>query len=144
MCAAKKDNVSEVQGKIKCFLTGVKGFQYKKRPTYELRVYIDDGSLISEILIDHNVVQRAIGYSPEEVSSALASSDARQVSEMKETLKQFQIFLVNFEGTMLVQMTESSPVPVAIEMNQGCPTSDAWLLLERLNRYKMESSCKWE
>jgi len=36
-------------------LTGVKGFQFKKRTTYELQAYVDDGSLISEILIDHNV-----------------------------------------------------------------------------------------
>lgn len=36
-------------------MTGVKGFQFKHRATFELRVYVDDGSLISEILIDHNV-----------------------------------------------------------------------------------------
>lgn len=40
---------------LQCFFTGVKGFQYKQRTRYELRVYVDDGSLISEILIDHNV-----------------------------------------------------------------------------------------
>ncbi|XP_027148532.1 recQ-mediated genome instability protein 1 [Coffea eugenioides] len=134
MWAAKQGDVARVEGKIKCFLTGVKGFQYKRRTTYELLVYIDDGSLISEILIDHNVVQKGIGYSPEEVCAALASSDARRVSEMKETLKQFQSFLVNFEGTMLVEITATSSIPVATEMNQGCPASDAWLLLERLGR----------
>lgn len=134
MWAAKQGDVAKVEGKIKCFLTGVKGFQYKRRTTYELLVYIDDGSLISEILIDHNVVQKGIGYSPEEVCAALASSDARRVSEMKETLKQFQSFLVNFEGTMLVEITAASSIPVATEMNQGCPASDAWLLLERLGR----------
>lgn len=40
---------------LQCFLTGVKGFHYKQRTTYELQVYVDDGSLISEILISHNV-----------------------------------------------------------------------------------------
>ncbi|KAI3455067.1 hypothetical protein Pfo_011730 [Paulownia fortunei] len=134
-CAAIEDEASAVRGKIKCFLTGVKGFQYKQRATYELRVYVDDGSLISEILIDHNVVQNGIGYSPQEVTSALASSERKRVSEMKETLKQFQIFLVNFEGTMLVEMNKASPVPVAVEMNQGCPASDAWLLLKRLKSF---------
>lgn len=47
------------------------------------------------------VVKRGIGYSPAEVSSALASSDNRQVSNMKETLKQFQSFLVRFEVSYL-------------------------------------------
>ncbi|KAL8042654.1 hypothetical protein ABFX02_09G067200 [Erythranthe guttata] len=131
-CAGIDDEASVVRGKIKCFLTGVKGFQYKQKPTYELRVYIDDGSLISEILIDHKVVQNAIGYSPQEVIAALASSEPKRVTEMKETMKQFQIFLVNFEGTMVVEMHKASPVPVAVEMEQGCFTSDAWSLLNRL------------
>ncbi|KAL3839117.1 hypothetical protein ACJIZ3_023708 [Penstemon smallii] len=133
--AAIEDQSYIVRGKIKCFLTGVKGFQYKQRATYELRVYVDDGSLISEILIDHTVVQSGIGYSPHEVTSALAASDPKRVSEMKETLKQFQIFLINFEGTILIEMNKSSPVPVASEMNQGCPSSNALLLLKRLQSY---------
>lgn len=33
---------------------------------------------------------------------------------------------------MLVEINDASPVPVAIEMNEGCPESDAWLLLKRL------------
>ena len=32
-----------------------------------------------------------------EVTAALSSSDMKVVSEMKDTLKQFQIFLANFE-----------------------------------------------
>ncbi|XP_052181793.1 recQ-mediated genome instability protein 1 [Diospyros lotus] len=130
--AAVKDKAPSVQGKVKCFLTGVKGFQYKNRTTFDLCVYVDDGSLISEILIDHNVVQRGIGHSPEEVTAALASSDPNRVRDMKGTLKQFQIFLANFEGTMLVKISEASPLPIAIEMNQGFPSSDAWLLLRRI------------
>ncbi|KAL6576268.1 recQ-mediated genome instability protein 1 [Orobanche hederae] len=134
-CAAMEDKVSVVRGKIKCFLTAVKGFQYKQRPLYELRVFVDDGSLISEILIDHSVVQNGIGYSPQEVTTALDSSKSEQVSAMKETLKQFQKFLVNFEGTMLVEMNKASPRPVAVEMNQGCSASDACLLLKRLKSF---------
>lgn len=45
---------------LQCFVTAVKGFQYKERATYELRLYVDDGSLISEILIDHNVSNSSI------------------------------------------------------------------------------------
>lgn len=40
---------------FQCILTGVKGFQFKQRSAFELHVYVDDGSLISEVLIDHNV-----------------------------------------------------------------------------------------
>ncbi|CAI9280581.1 unnamed protein product [Lactuca saligna] len=127
-----KHNASHVQGKIKCFLTGVKGFQFKESSTYKLQVYIDDGSLISEILIDHNVVQKKIGYSPEEVNAALSSRDSSRVHDMKNKMKQFQVFLVNFEGTMVVRINEACGLPVAIEMQQGCCLSDAWSLLTRL------------
>lgn len=130
--ASLKERRPCVKGKIKCFLTGVKGFLYKQRTTFELWVYVDDGSLISEILIHHDVVKKGIGYSPEEVTAALTSSDSVRVGNMKETLKEFQIFLVNFEGTMLIEMNKASPVPVAFEMNQGFPVSDAWLLVQRL------------
>ncbi|XP_047324909.1 recQ-mediated genome instability protein 1 [Impatiens glandulifera] len=130
--AATREQAPNVHGKIKCCLTGVKGFQYKQRTMFELLVYIDDGSLISEILIDHNVVQKGIGHSPEEVTAVLTCPDKKRASEMKNTLKQFQNYLVNFEGLMVIRISEESPLPVAIEMNQGCSPSDGWLLLKRL------------
>ncbi|KAK6250289.1 RecQ mediated genome instability protein 1 [Theobroma cacao] len=130
--AAIKDKATYVQGKIKCFLTGVKSFQYKQRTTYELLCYVDDGSLISEILIDHNVVQKGIGHSPQEVTAALSSSDKQIVSGMKEIMRQFQTFLAHFEGMMLIEINKKSSLPIAIEMTQGCPASDARLLLRRL------------
>ncbi|KAF7834017.1 recQ-mediated genome instability protein 1-like [Senna tora] len=130
--AAMKEKSPFVQGKIKCFLTGVKGFQYKQRKTYELQAYVDDGSLISEVIIDHNIVQKGIGYSPEEVTAALSSKDTKTVQDMKETMRKFQSFLANFEGIMLVKLNGKSSLPVALEMSQGCPESDAWLLLRRL------------
>ncbi|PON77237.1 RecQ mediated genome instability protein [Parasponia andersonii] len=129
--AAMKGKAHSVKGIIKCFLTGVKEFQYKDRTTYYLRAYVDDGSLISEILIDHEVVQKVIGHSPQEVTAALSSSDVAIVRNIKDTLKQFQKFLVNFEGKMLIEMNATS-LPVALEMNEGCPESDAELLLGRL------------
>ncbi|ERN06301.1 recQ-mediated genome instability protein 1 [Amborella trichopoda] len=129
-----KDNVSSTRGKIKCFLTGVKGFQFKGRSKFELHAYIDDGSLISEVLIDHHVVQSGIGHSPEEVTASLSSSNKEKVALMKETLKQFQLFLAKFEGIILVEVRRDSP-PVVLEMNRGCPSSDAWLLLGRLKLF---------
>ncbi|XP_058093116.1 recQ-mediated genome instability protein 1 isoform X2 [Magnolia sinica] len=137
---AKEDTSSFVHGKIKCFLTGVKGFQFRNRSTYELQVYVDDGSLISEVLIDHKVVQKGIRHSPEEVNAALSSSDKKTVTSMKETMKQYQLYLAKFEGTMLVEINGLSPLPVALEMDQGCPSSDAWLLLRRLRIFTAPES----
>ncbi|XP_021286088.1 recQ-mediated genome instability protein 1 isoform X2 [Herrania umbratica] len=130
--AAIKDKATYVQGKIKCFLTGVKSFQYKQRTTYELLCYVDDGSLISEILIDHNVVQKGIGHSPQEVTAALSSSDKQIGSGMKEIMRQFQTFLAHFEGMILIEINKKSSLPIAMEMTRGCPASDARLLLRRL------------
>ncbi|KAK2662323.1 hypothetical protein Ddye_000897 [Dipteronia dyeriana] len=130
--AATKGKARSVQGKIKCFLTGVKKFQYKKREAYELLVFVDDGSLICEILVDHNVVQKGIGHSPKEVTAALSSSDMKKVGDMKDIFRQFQLFLVNFEGKMIVEINETSPYPIALEMTEGSPPSDVWLLIRRL------------
>ncbi|GER45849.1 hypothetical protein STAS_22831 [Striga asiatica] len=130
-CAALEDEASVVRGKIKCFLTAVKRFRYRQA-TYELRIHIDDGSLITEILVDHSIIQKKIGYSPQDVISAIDSSDIEQEIAMKEKLKMFQQFLANFEGTMIVEMNKNWPLPVAVEMNQGCSASDACLLLKRL------------
>ncbi|XP_062115892.1 recQ-mediated genome instability protein 1 [Humulus lupulus] len=130
--ATMKGSVHSVNGMIKCFLTGVKGFQYKERSSYDLRVYVDDGSLISQIRVHHNVVQKLIGHSPQEVIAALSSSDTGIVSNIKETLLNFQKFLASFEGKMLIEMHEKPQLPVALEMNVGCPESDALLLLRRV------------
>ncbi|CAA7396292.1 unnamed protein product [Spirodela intermedia] len=133
--AAKDDGLSFIQGKIKCFLTGVKSFQFKHRSTYELRVYVDDGSLISEVLIDHRVVEKGIGHSPEAVTAAFSSSDKATSSNMRDAMKRFQLFLMKFEGTMLLEIRQDQTIPVAVEMNQGYPTSDAWPLLGRLKAF---------
>lgn len=42
-------------------------------------------------------MQKAIGHSPKDVTDAIDSSDVKVVSAMKETFRQFQIFLINFE-----------------------------------------------
>nr|GFA38363.1 RecQ-mediated genome instability protein 1 [Tanacetum cinerariifolium] len=109
-----------------CFVTGVKRFQYKERSTYKLHVFVDDGSLISEILIEHSFVQKKIGYSPEEAIAASRSA------EMKSRIKEFQEFLANFEGTMVLRINEASSLPTALDLQQGCPPADAWSLLTRL------------
>ncbi|XP_060962704.1 recQ-mediated genome instability protein 1 isoform X3 [Cannabis sativa] len=130
--AAMTERVHSVKGMIKCFLTGVKGFQYREKATYDLRVFVDDGSLIKEIRIHHNLVQKLIGHSPQEVMAALASPDTGIVNNIKEALRNFQNFLASFEGKMLIEMHEHHEHPVAVEMNVGCPESDALLLLRRV------------
>ncbi|CAN0906010.1 RecQ-mediated genome instability protein 1 [Linum grandiflorum] len=129
--AAKRVKTS-LQGRIKCLITAVKSFQYKHTERYDLRLHVDDGSLISEIMVDHSVVHKYIGSSPQEAASAISSTDANKVADMKNTLTQFQIFLLNFEGTMLVEMNGNYPVPVALELKQGVPATAAWLLMRRL------------
>ncbi|KAL5724407.1 recQ-mediated genome instability protein 1 [Ranunculus cassubicifolius] len=128
----KEEDAPVVQGRIKCFMTGVKEFLFKGRATFELHVYIDDGSLISEILIDHNVVEDAIGHSPHEVCAALSSPDKSISTRMRETMKRFQVYLVNFEGILVVEIRNRCGLPVAVEMRQGCSSSDARLLLRRV------------
>lgn len=47
--------------------------------------------------VSYQVVKKAIGYSPEEVTAAL-SSKTKAAEDMMNTLKKFQFFLVNFEA----------------------------------------------
>lgn len=39
------------------------------------------------------------------------------------------------QGTMLIEINGASKLPVALEMSQGCPPSDAWLLMRRLKSF---------
>ncbi|KAL5676198.1 hypothetical protein ACJX0J_012329, partial [Zea mays] len=94
----QQDTKAYIQGKIKGLITSVKKFQYKQRTKYELYVYIDDGSFISEAFIDSDIVNNMLGLSPGEVTAALAGElEFASPSEVKETLKGFQKFLVKFE-----------------------------------------------
>ncbi|PKA64342.1 hypothetical protein AXF42_Ash009564 [Apostasia shenzhenica] len=128
----EKDSAPFIQGRIKCVFTGVKSFQFKDKSKYELIIYVDDGSYIAEVLIDHNVVQKAIGFSTEDVTIALSSPDKKTKADMVEIMKKFQLFLSKFEGTMTLEINKESSYPVGLEMSQGCSSSDAWLLLRRL------------
>ncbi|VVB17889.1 unnamed protein product [Arabis nemorensis] len=139
--AVMKDTMHSVQGRIKCFLTGVKKFQFKQQSTFELVCYVDDGSLICEILLHNDVVQQTIGHSSMEVSAALSSSASTTINTMmKEKLKRLQLFLADFEGIMVVEISRSSQYPVAIEMTQGCSLTDARLLFERIKSSATTSS----
>ncbi|KAJ4762249.1 RecQ-mediated genome instability protein 1 [Rhynchospora pubera] len=120
-----------IRGRIKCFLTGVKG-KFGFQGKFDLQAYIDDGSLISLVKIDHNVIQERIGHTPEEVVAALKLPDTKMEDDMRQTMRNFQDFLRQFEGTVLLEINETSDLPIAIEMNQGCSSGDANLLLKRL------------
>ncbi|KAJ3697259.1 hypothetical protein LUZ61_000964 [Rhynchospora tenuis] len=120
-----------IRGRIKCFLTGVTG-KFGFQGKFDLQAYIDDGSLISLVKIDHNVIQERIGHTPEEVVAALKSPDTKMEADMRQTMRNFQDFLRQFEGTVLIELNETSDLPIAMEMNQGCSSGDANLLLKRL------------
>ncbi|KAK3003407.1 hypothetical protein RJ639_020023 [Escallonia herrerae] len=88
-----------------CFLTGVKGFQYKRRTTFELHVLLMTAASYPRFLLITNMFQ-----------------------------KTYHLVLFD-QGTMVIQIIEASPLPIAIEMNQGCPVTDPWLLLTRVKSY---------
>ncbi|EES10640.2 hypothetical protein BDA96_06G059900 [Sorghum bicolor] len=129
----QQDTKAYIKGKIKGLITSVKSFQYKQCTKYELYVYIDDGSFISEAFIDSDIVNNMLGLSPGEVTAALSGQfEFASPSEVKETLKRFQRFLVKFEGMMIIELNKNSSIPVVRELNEGCSSSTAWLLLRRL------------
>lgn len=45
---------------------------------------------------------------------------------------------------MVVEMSKASPVAVAVEMDQGCPASDAWLLLKRVKSFASQQQQEQE
>ncbi|XP_066345674.1 LOW QUALITY PROTEIN: recQ-mediated genome instability protein 1-like [Miscanthus floridulus] len=129
----QQDTKAYIKGKIKGLITSVKSFQYKQCTKYELYVYIDDGSFISEAFIDSDIVNNMLGLSPGEVTAALSGElEFASPSEVKETLKRFQRFLVKFEGMMAIELNKNSSIPVVRELNESCSSSTAWHLLRRL------------
>ncbi|XP_066345393.1 recQ-mediated genome instability protein 1-like [Miscanthus floridulus] len=129
----QQDTKAYIKGKIKGLITSVKSFQYKQCTKYELYVYIDDGSFISEAFIDSDIVNNMLGLSPGEVTAALSGElEFASPSEVKETLKRFQRFLVKFEGMMVIELNKNSSIPVVRELNESCSSSTAWHLLRRL------------
>lgn len=134
--AIEKDTRPHIQGKIKGLITSVKRFLYKQRKEYELPIWIDDGSHISEAFLDDYVIQNIIGYSCEELNAAL--SDPNSAPAAKETMNGFKDFLTKFEGTMLIEFNRKSSAPIVREVNEGCSTSDAWLLLQRMKTFSAQ------
>jgi RecQ-mediated genome instability protein 1 len=75
-----------------------------------------------------------IGLSAEELAAALSSGGPAQAN-IRKTMKAFEHFLVNFEGTILIELNRDSSVPIVREMNKGCSSSDAWQLLRRVKTF---------
>ncbi|CAM0904880.1 unnamed protein product [Alopecurus aequalis] len=134
--AIEKDTRPCIQGKIKGLITSVKRFQYKQRKEYELHIWIDDGSQISEAFLDGDIIQNIIGHSCEELNAAV--SDPNSASATKEIMNGFKQYLAKFEGTMLIEFNRKSSAPIVREINEGCSTSDAWLLLQRVKTFSAQ------
>nr|CAB3486866.1 unnamed protein product [Digitaria exilis] len=127
---------ASIQGKIKGVFTSVKCFQFRQRTKYELYVYIDDGSSISEAIVHHDIVKKVLGLSPGELTAALAGVfEFTSTSEVIETVKGFQRFLAKFEGMMLIECNKDSSIPIIRDLDDGCSSSNAWLLLRRLKTF---------
>ncbi|KAK1682813.1 hypothetical protein QYE76_043661 [Lolium multiflorum] len=134
----EKDTRPYIQGRIKGLITAVKRFQYKQRKEYELQIWIDDGSHISEAFLHSDVIQNIIGHSCEEMNAAVSDPNPASALAMKETMNGVKHYLTKFEGTMLIEFNRKSSAPIVREMNEGCSTSDAWLLLQRMKTYSAQ------
>ncbi|KAM0864641.1 hypothetical protein ACQ4PT_043799 [Festuca glaucescens] len=134
----EKDTRPYIQGKIKGLITAVKRFQYKQRKEYELQIWIDDGSHISEAFLHSDVIQNIIGHSCEEMNATVSDPNPASALAMKETMNGFKHYLTKFEGTMLIEFNRKSSAPIVREMNEGCSTSDAWLLLQRMKTFSAQ------
>ncbi|KAI3893516.1 hypothetical protein MKX03_022844 [Papaver bracteatum] len=131
-----KDEESFIQSYIKCIMTGIRRFQYQFRTTYELIVYADDGSRMSEVCIHHIVVESQIGCSVAAANAALSSPDKNVRDKMTETLMAFET-MFNFQGTLLVEINKNCTIPVALQMtNEDSETFDASWILRGLRRKK--------
>ncbi|MCO5585696.1 hypothetical protein L7F22_039632 [Adiantum nelumboides] len=130
--ASNQPGASNMHGKVKFVLTGVKEFQFKDREQFKLVVYIDDGSQIASVLIHNQVTQQLIGFSARQVSAALASTCPDEVIKMKGILSRFQAFLTKFEGIAQLQRVEEIEIPVVTELTEGCSKHEAWSLAARL------------
>ncbi|KAI3851603.1 hypothetical protein MKW92_012031, partial [Papaver armeniacum] len=91
--------------------------------------------LISEVCIDHKVVQSRLGFSPKEVSDALSYPDKDVGGKVMETKMAFDTMLLKFRGIMLVKMDKQSNIPVALEMNE-CEINPSWFLTGLRSRKK--------
>lgn len=128
---AKRGNDTAVS-KVKCVLTGVKEFRFKDTEEFALFVTVDDGSLATEALIHHEVVQTKVGFSPKEVNSALDGKNPQEIREVKAIMRRFQSFLRNFEGMVHVQYTQSVDMPVISYMEEGVKEGDLSALQNRV------------
>ncbi|KAI3862268.1 hypothetical protein MKX03_037133 [Papaver bracteatum] len=112
--------------RIKCVAVGINKFQHDK-DEYEVVLVVDDGSSVRyDVCLHHNIVQSRIGYSPQQVREALSPPDKDRVHKAVE---EFISTLAYFQGTILVEMTTNSTVPVALEMNdEGYAYDCSWVM----------------
>ncbi|KAJ4763285.1 RecQ-mediated genome instability protein 1 [Rhynchospora pubera] len=84
-----------IRGRIKVRSHGVKG-KFGFQGKFDLQAYIDDGSLIlwSRLI---TMLSRKEFHTPEEVVAALKSPDTKTEDDMRQTMRNFQDFLRQFE-----------------------------------------------
>ncbi|XP_024537331.1 recQ-mediated genome instability protein 1 [Selaginella moellendorffii] len=120
-------------GRVKCFLTAVKEFLFKDRNAYRLAIYIEDGSLLTEALVNHELVERMIGHSPLEVSAAIASNEH---ARMKSKMRELQAFLKRYQGYMNIEFGDIVRV---VAVNDLHASGDGWTLLARVEAQSSSS-----
>ncbi|XP_071682518.1 recQ-mediated genome instability protein 1 isoform X4 [Lolium perenne] len=103
----EKDTRPYIQGKIKGLITAVKRFQYKQRKEYELQIWIDDGSHISEAFLHSDVIQNIIGHSCEEMNAAVSDPNPASALAIKEIMNGFKHYLTKFESIYTTNILKS-------------------------------------
>ncbi|EFJ25722.1 hypothetical protein SELMODRAFT_413635 [Selaginella moellendorffii] len=121
-------------GRVKCFLTAVKEFLFKDRNAYRLAIYIEDGSLLTEALVNHELVERMIGHSPLEVSAAIVSNEH---ARMKSKMRELQAFLKRYQGYMDIEFGDIVRVVAVNECLHA--SGDGWTLLARVEAQSSSS-----
>ncbi|CAM6128297.1 unnamed protein product [Calypogeia fissa] len=125
------DQIGVVRGKVKCVITGVTSFQYKDGAEFKLHMHIEDGSLMTTAFVQHQLVQRLVGYSPQEVIAGLKEPQTRR--KMLDTMIRFQKFLERYEGIMEVEFPDPSSGVTVLQMTEGVQPSDVGLLFDRVH-----------
>ncbi|KAI3901556.1 hypothetical protein MKW92_005153 [Papaver armeniacum] len=105
---------SPIQGKIKCGMAGISGFQFENETIVGLNVDVNDGNETSLVCLGDKVLEKYTGCSMDQVYHSLSPLSKDDTIMDK---------LYNFKGDMLIEMNKDSAVPIAIEINDETTTS---------------------
>ncbi|KAI3913306.1 hypothetical protein MKW92_029428 [Papaver armeniacum] len=140
LCKGRKkaDAGTPTQFKIQGIMCGLSGFNFDENSEYKLIVLFKDGSDISEVRIQHNIVERQIGLTPKEVCKILSSSAG---DVMEKIMTKYECMLSSLQGTLIIEMSNDSAIPVAIEVDSSFDKSPVYLKSRVLDKRALRVAC---